>query len=324
MRSSSVCAAVLLISTLLAVHPAVSAGPLDQLELSSAALEIEVSSYDQLRIWASRLGLSTLGSEQDLRSRLYSHFGIDPGQYTPEDSQGSLSIDLEYAKSLRRGDVIEFTGDVSMVITDASGSSSQTLRSDSVVINPETGRIAAVGNVAVQQESADDTQSFDAESFIITVEGTDGIFVSAVSRFDRTNSDGETVEFYLTGDVLNREHGMMLLEDAYVSSDLDDAYYSLTSNTMRILPDGDWFLTHGVLHIGRVPVFYIPFLFYPAREFFFSPSFGFNSQRGTFLNTTSYFFGGKKPPEMNSRVHSLHFSHSKTRMNAYLHNAMGC
>jgi hypothetical protein len=294
MRSSSVCAAVLLISTLLAVQPAVFAGQLEQLELSSAALEIEVSSYDQLRIWASRLGLSTLGSEQDLRSRLYSHFGIDPGQYTPEDSEGALSIELEYAKSLRRGDVIEFTGDVSMVITDASGSSTQTLRSDSVVINPDTGRIAAVGNVAVQQESVEDTQSFDAESFIITVEGTEGIFISAVSRFDRTNSDGETVEFYLSGDVLNREHGMMLIEDAYVSSDLDDAYYSLSSDTMRILPDGDWFLTHGVLHIGRVPVFYMPFLFYPAREFFFSPSFGFNSERGTFLNTTSYLFGRKK------------------------------
>lgn len=294
MRRISALAAALLLSFLLISHPRVYAQQLEHPELSSAALEIEISTYDQLRIWAARLGLSTLGSEHDLRGRLYSHFGIEPERKTQDDFEEGITIDLEYAQSLRRGEIIEFTGDVSMVITDESSGSTQHLRSDTVIINPDAGRIAAVGNVSVLQVSGEDSQSFDSQSFILTVEGSEGVFVSAVSRLDRTNSENESVEFYITGEILNRENGMMLLEDAYVSSDLEDAYYSLTSDSMRFLPDGDWFLTHGVLHIGRVPVFYLPFLFYPAREFFFSPSFGFNSQRGTFLNTTSYLFGRKK------------------------------
>jgi lipopolysaccharide assembly outer membrane protein LptD (OstA) len=48
-----------------------------------------------------------------------------------------------------------------------------------------------------------------------------------------------------------------------------------------------------VLHIGRVPVMYLPFFFRPGDEFFFHPAIGFRDREGSFLQTTTYLIGQK-------------------------------
>jgi hypothetical protein len=296
-KTSSLSAAFLFMLLLICSPLQIFGEELDEFSLSGTAAEIELSSFDDLRMWSARLGLNTIGEREDLADRLYEYYGIDRLEQSIEEGEETIALELLYADYLKTGEAIRLTGDVRLNISDAESGSVQKLTADSVVINSETGRIAAIGNVHIEQDLGGEVQSLEAESFIITTEGKQGVFLSAISRMDRTGSENQSIEFYLTGSVLIRDGETLLLESSFMSSDLEHAYYSLTADTMRILPKGDWFLTHGVLHIGRVPVFYMPFFFYPAHRFFFNPSFGFDSQRGMFLNTTTYLFGYRKPVE---------------------------
>ncbi|GAH33408.1 unnamed protein product, partial [marine sediment metagenome] len=54
---------------------------------------------------------------------------------------------------------------------------------------------------------------------------------------------------------------------------------------------------NALLYVGRVPVLYIPFFFYPGEEFFFHPVIGYRDREGRFLQTTTYLIGQKKRKE---------------------------
>ena len=51
------------------------------------------------------------------------------------------------------------------------------------------------------------------------------------------------------------------------------------------------FLSGAFLSIGRVPVMYLPFFFYPGSRLSLNPAFGFSSSRGLFVSATLELFG---------------------------------
>jgi hypothetical protein len=180
---------------------------------------------------------------------------------------------------------------VQVEIINEEKKSSQTLSSDLVVINSDTNRICAIGNVDVVIEGDNMSETYTADSFIFTFDGIDGILVSATTRSDKINSNNETVEFYLTGDEVTIDNDTIILKNSYLTSDVEHSFYSLNASTMKVLPDGDWFLQNAVLKIGRVPILYLPFFYYPANTLFYHPSFGIDNDRGVFLNTTIFLLG---------------------------------
>ena len=50
------------------------------------------------------------------------------------------------------------------------------------------------------------------------------------------------------------------------------------------------FLSNAYLKIGRVPILYLPFFFYPGSRLALNPAFGFNSARGLFASATIELF----------------------------------
>ena len=51
------------------------------------------------------------------------------------------------------------------------------------------------------------------------------------------------------------------------------------------------FMTNAYLSIGRVPLLYLPAFFYPGSRLVMNPAFGFSSDRGMFVSTTTEVFG---------------------------------
>jgi hypothetical protein len=299
MRRTLLCA-VLYLTCLLVSPFAAQQEPLSDLQRSSYAHEIQIMSLPQLRSWAREAGLSELGDLQTLQERLYSHYGLT--QKTLEvstDAAGgrSLRIEILQADRLQYGQTIRMSGSVEVVLTRTDETRVTRLQADRVIIDQSANRLSASGGARVDISEQDTETSYTADSFILDYEGLDGVLLDAVTRSDRTNGEGDLVEFYLTGDQVVLDDDVMILKESYFTSDVENSYYGLQASTMKILPDGDWFLTDAVLRIGRVPILYVPAFYYPADTLFFHPAFGFDTGRGAFINTTTYLFGANPEAE---------------------------
>ncbi|MGM0431596.1 MAG: hypothetical protein ACQEQU_02660 [Spirochaetota bacterium] len=297
-------AAVLL---LLAVAD-VSAADLDALKSESYAAEIELSSKQELQQWASRLGIDAQDlTEDQLRSALYDHYDLERSESERilTDSDEEVLVELESAHRTEFSDRLVFHGSVTLEIKQ-----SYSISADMVIILPEQQRIAAVGNVEAvlfgEQE-----ETYHADSFILSYDGNSGVFIGARLQSTLENSSGESTDYYLTGATMITDSDTALLTDSFMTSNIDHAYYSLQADEMRLLSSGDWFIRNALLRIGRVPVLYLPFFFYPSQTLFFHPAFGFDSQRGAFINTTTYLFG--EPEGSNEQNNSTFSSYLKLR-----------
>lgn len=270
------------------------ASVISELKRKSYANDIELSTFAELQAWSERLGLEQSKSIDSLRSQLYDYYHIDVQQIDTEleeDTGQGLIIHIIHADHVLYSTYIVLEGAVQVEIINEEKKSSQTMSSDLVVINSDTNRICAIGNVDVVIEGDNMSETYTADSFIFTFDGIDGILVSATTRSDKINSDNETVEFYLTGDEVTIDNDTIILKNSYLTSNVEHSFYSLNASTMKVLPDGDWFLQNAVLRIGRVPILYLPFFYYPANTLFYHPSFGIDNDRGAFVNTTIFLLG---------------------------------
>ena len=67
-----------------------------------------------------------------------------------------------------------------------------------------------------------------------------------------------------------------------------------------MLTGSDMFVTNAYLSIGRVPLLWLPFFFFPGSQVTGNPSIGFTSERGAFLNTTFELLGQAESVEEGS------------------------
>ncbi len=264
----------------------------DDLRKSSYAYDIEYSSLQELRAWVQRLDIKEEFSEDEIKRALYDYYQIDSSFIKIEVADDkSLVVSILHADRVLYHDQIELNGRVEITIEDSIEQTLTELTADRIIIDDAKKLISALGNVSIKSEQTQETNEYSADSILISYEGFSGILNNAVTRSDRVNSSEETIEFYLTGDEVEINEGIMLLESSFLTSDVEDSYYGLKASTMKALPDGDWFLENATLTLGRVPILYLPFFYYPANTLIFHPSFGYDLTRGWFLNTTTALLG---------------------------------
>jgi lipopolysaccharide assembly outer membrane protein LptD (OstA) len=68
----------------------------------------------------------------------------------------------------------------------------------------------------------------------------------------------------------------------------------LNATRVWLLPGSDFAVFNAVLKVGEIPVFYIPFFFYPADEMIIHPVIGYRTRVGNYFQTTTYIFGRPK------------------------------
>ena len=107
------------------------------------------------------------------------------------------------------------------------------------------------------------------------------------------NSVGDKITFIASSSNLayNSDADSFILEDGFISTDLDTAYSSISAEKLALLPNGDMFLKNAYISIGRVPVLYLPYFYSPGATMVGNPSIGYESSRGFFVNTTFEIFG---------------------------------
>lgn len=272
------------------------------------AESIAYATQSELQDMCRLRGLPATGTEDGLRERLLSYHGLQAVQLEVPDSESdeafnieeTASYDLEILSAQRMrsagssDDLVVLDGNVTISFTPSGGGSAKELSASRMVIDLANTRLTAMGNVTFNdsaensavQDVSGDIVSFDWHSGNLEVSG-------GTTSSMKKNSDDKDVEFFTSGTQINYrgDAGGIQIQDGFVTTNPETAYSSISAKSMSMLPGGDMFVSSAYLSIGRVPVFWVPFFFYPGSTLVFNPAFGFTSDRGMFLSTTYEVYG---------------------------------
>lgn len=282
---------------LLLVLPCVFARSLLYDSLSSA-------STDELRVMAASFGLDSSGDEDAVFKRLLDYFGIseeemlDPTEMTlgsgskaVEDSNETTSITIESADAMfTLGDVVVMSGNIRLSFSDSSGSK-KTLTADKVVVDVALKAVEASGNVVLEDDD-DDSKQFAGKSVYFDWDSMDVVVFNGISSTERKNAAGTNVSLYASGQTISYagEQNIAFFNDGVISTAQEDPYWSIEASKVSF-SGSDVFVDGALVKLGRVPIMYFPFFFYPGTTLAFNPAIGLSSDKGAFINTTTELYG---------------------------------
>ena len=255
---------------------------------------IYFASDDALRSMAALRGLEE-GTREEMQNALYDYEGLEAYsvEVTDEQNEEGFLLIINGAENLSREENrVVLRGNSSISMTD-DGVTSE-LSADTIIIDTDNSRLTALENVSYRtdDESAS-IQDITADIVTVTWESGDLMVTNATTLTESgEEGDEDTITIYTSGETLSySSEGGMLYEDGFITSNPDEAYVSITAKEIAMLNGADTFITNAYLSIGRVPLLWLPFFFYPGSQITGNPSMGFSSERGAFLNTTFELLG---------------------------------
>ena len=300
---------LMILAGLFAGAPAAAApGPADaaraaldamsELRRKTLALDIAVSSWYELRELCVRYGLpeSDNDTASDLRARLYAFFGIAASGKAAGESavvvERSSAFDYivlgESADSL-----LELAGGVRITVATPDGFSHR-LEADALRYDRAENSVAARGHVVYERSGNGRSDRFTGDSIAADLDDYTGVFLDG--SFDMESPQGTVTRTMRlkAGRILRRDDELVLFEGAVATAcDEPEPHYSLRARKLWLLGGGDWAIADAVLFIGKVPVLWLPFFYYPSEELVFHPVFGVRAREGSFLQTSTYLVGRK-------------------------------
>ena len=207
---------------------------------------------------------------------------------TNEKAKEENTSEEEYEKE----ELVIFTGNVSISVSD--GSSTSTITADKIVYNKNRSTMEATGNVKYERAIGKQVaEKFSGEYLLFDIEKMQGIFFNGIIQqaSNKKGRDPFSIHTYIAG---KDESGVIGFKGSLLTtSKSEDSLWSIRASRIWILPGSEMAFANGVLSIGVVPLFYLPFFYYPADEMLFHPVFGFRNKEGYFLQTTTYLIGRK-------------------------------
>jgi hypothetical protein len=261
------------------------------------ALDIRSATYYELLAWCRRIGLPDTGGRADLQQRLLSYYQVR--EEPPALTEGERSLQIQSAREADYFSIEEvdeqyviLRGGVRVELREKD--TLHTILAEKIVFNQTEGILTAEGDVEYTMERGERTEHFRGESLTFNTETLEGVFFEGGTETEQS-VEGRNIRFQFTGDSITRlENNTVILEDARItSSKPDDPYYHIRARKVWVLANGEWAVRSALLYVGRIPVVYLPFFFYPGDEFFFHPVIGHRPREGSFLQTTTYLIGQK-------------------------------
>ncbi len=263
------------------------------------APSIYFASDEALRNMVSLRGLAA-GSREAMQNALYEYEGLEAyaleetsrDEESPDGNESFL-LTINGAENLSREDGrVVLTGNSSISMDD-DGVHSE-LSADTIIIDTENSRLTALENVIYKTD--DESASIkDIEADVVTVSWEKGsLMVTNATTSTESGKEGDdnAITIYTSGETLSyNPEGGMLYDDGFITSDPEEAYVSITAKEIAMLSGADMFVSNAYLSIGRVPLLWLPFFFFPGSQITGNPSMGFSSERGAFLNTTFELLG---------------------------------
>ena len=187
---------------------------------------------------------------------------------------------------------VKLSGDV--VIEVSEGASKSTISADEILYNKSRDTLEARGNVRYLHSSGKSGgEEFVGEALLFNVEKQEGVFLKGAMKQDsgKKSSDPYIVHAEVTG--RDSSSAIAFKKGVLTTCDAEDPHWAIRASRIWLLPGNEIAILNGIFFIGPLPVFYIPFFYYPADEMIFHPVFGYRNREGYFVQTTTYLYGRK-------------------------------
>ena len=279
----------------------------DPLFAETLPIDIDTAGAAELAAWLRQLGLPGGGDRAAQQQRLRDHYGLPRPDEPPEAGPGE-NIFVQSARSAKyrsdeRGDTsVVLQGEVAITAVDPDTGARHTIAADQVTYHPRRHSLTASGSVVYTVVSEDGTEVFRGESLSVDTERWEGIFYDGSSQIEQAAADeavsDQPVTFTYSGQAITRrEDDTVVLEEAAVTSsdDPDNPNYRIEAERLWILAPEEWAVRNAFLHVGEVPVLYLPYFLRPGGRLLFHPAIGQRRREGTYLQTTTYLLGRRAP-----------------------------
>lgn len=261
--------------------------------------ELDSANLLELQSRARFLGVSDVGTLEELRDRLYAYYDLVPSVEVPlvQDRNGVQTVEIVSADRIylqgSGARYILLDGNTALSFTPEGTQDTTDIAAQRMVIDLETELVTALGSVSFQSIGTTDTDRLEGE--IVTIRWKEGslLLSEGGTGMTRENSEGDAVEFYATGSEVyfSGEPRTIAFSDGFITTNREQAYFSIAASSMYVVDGGDLFVTNARMSLGRVPMLWVPFLYYPGKTFVFNPSFGFDSERGFFFSSSTELYG---------------------------------
>ncbi|MHC1693391.1 MAG: hypothetical protein AB9828_10255 [Sphaerochaetaceae bacterium] len=262
---------------------------------------LETSTVGELATLATRLGLAPTGDLETLRQRLFDYYGIVP---IPDNESGPVvSIEEGFILEVVIADRMMTTqGDRSLIILEGNVQISfqvspsekpKELKAGKIVLDLDRKQLSAIGSVDFRDTQGNTIEHVEGDVVTLRWDQGDILISNGLTSTERKNSEDENVEFYTSGERITYagDRGAVLFENGVITTNKNQAYFSISAEKLLLIDGGDMFVQKALISIGRVPLLWIPFLFYPGQTFIFNPAFGYDADRGLFFSTTTELYG---------------------------------
>jgi hypothetical protein len=271
--------------------------------------ELSTAGFYELAARARELGLSDAGAAEELRARLYAHYGLK----APAAGAAGRIVTIEkaarasYAKVEEgEGGIVRASGGVVLGLVEANGDSHR-IEADSIAFDRTRSTLTARGRVRYERKSGTTIEVFSGEALSANLDDWSGVFIDGkMRRAGEATASGERGLVIAADTILRRSSDVMVLEDGVISScDAEDPHYSVRAGRVWLLGDKEWAVSDALFSLGNVPLLWLPFFYYPGDEIVFHPVIGFRSREGTFLQTTTYLVGHKPAKKETTSILSF-------------------
>ena len=197
-------------------------------------------------------------------------------------------------------DIVQFSGDV--LLTVEKGRTKIEIYANTVNYDRERSMIYAFENV-IMEENISDTSSkrLQGNSLLLNASTLEGIFDDfKFNQMQKAQLSPKTeTELIISAEIFARnETGTAVFKNGTITfCDEPNPHWQIKASRLWLLPGNEFAFLNGVLYIGRVPILYLPFFYYPKDEMIFNPSFGYRPRVGYYTQTTTYIIGRKPLPK---------------------------
>lgn len=280
----------------------------DDLFRSTILDDLFSSDLGELLDWARTLGLDTGGDRRSVEDRILEAYGFGRAELEAERSAGAPEERGETGSLLRieraRGsefftleatdeEYLRLTGGVQLTLED--GETVHSIEAREIIMNLTRNTLTAQGAVRYTTQREDSREEFRGDTIVFAIDSWEGVFIHGITETRNVSDEGAAgeTEFSVAGERITRSADEIIVIDGgeITSSRADPPNYSIRARRIWVLAPGEWGLRGATLHVGRVPMFYLPVFFLPGDRLFFNPAVGTRTREGTYIQTSTYIFG---------------------------------
>lgn len=220
-----------------------------------------------------------------------------------------------YTDAVTEDEIVVFTGGV--VISVVQGKSTSRIQADQVNFNRSQNLLYASGNVTLDRDTGNgEPEHLTAQSILFNINSEEGIFNSGTVVHSDSGAISVDTESKLvaSAELFARDDSgtVAFKRGSLTFCEEPDPHWKINASRIWLLPGNEFAFANALLYIGKVPVMYFPFFYYPKDELIFNPVFGYDQRKGYTIQTSTYLIGRKKPSEKKDEDSFFSFLNSST------------